>query len=479
MAESGGSEGGRPGGGPPPRVPRLRLSRGALVTFGAMLVLGGLNFSDQGLVFPLNELIIQEFNLTDTQMGVVGSAFIFVLAVVMILWGYLADKHSRKKILLFGALLWSITALAMVFVRTYEELFIVRALGGVGIGSFFPVAFSMASDMFPPGQRGKAAAWLNSLSALGAFAGIAVAVIYGPTAGWRFPFAIIGIAGLVAVGAFWFLMREPKRASSEPEFRERVAAGEAYTYRIHPRDWKVLYQVKANLFLLLQGVPGTVPWGVLTFWTVPYLNRLGYPIPIAALYILGFGIGAFAGNLVGGYLGDRLHRNYGIRYRVLLCIVGLLGGMAVVGAVLLRGIPPLVGFEVADPSSVTLDEMFAFGAFLWEHWEYGIPFDLLFVAGLLATITGANWFAIMQDVNLPEIRGSVSGFNNVTSQVGAGIGPLLGGVLGDLFGLRWALFIAVLFWAGCAAFWAPLWFHLPKAEKRVRDILSSRAAEAR
>ncbi len=460
-----------------PRGPkaRIRISRATLVTFAAMLVLGGLNFSDQGLVFPLNELIIKEFHLTDTQLGVVGSAFIFVLAVVMILWGYLADIVSRKKILLFGAFLWSITALAMLFVRNYEQLILVRALGGVGIGSFFPVAFSMASDMFPPGQRGKAAGWLNSLSALGAFAGIAMAVAYGPTAGWRFPFGIIGLAGLVAVGAFWFLMKEPRRASSEPEFRERVAAGESYTHRIHPRDWKVLYQVRANLFLLLQGIPGTVPWGVLTFWTVPYLNRLGYPIPIAALTLLGFGAGAFLGNLIGGYLGDRLHRRRGIQYRVLLSIVGLLGGMALVGGVLLVGIPPLSGFTVKDPSNVTLDEMFAFGNFLWQHWEYGLPFDILFLAGIFATITGANWFAIMQDINLPEIRGSVSGFNNVTSQVGTGIGPLLGGVLGDLLGLRWALFIATLFWVGCAAFWAPLWWHLPRAEKRAREILAARA----
>ncbi|MBI4361624.1 MAG: MFS transporter [Euryarchaeota archaeon] len=447
-------------------------SRAALVTFCALLVLGGLNFSDQGLVFPLNELIIREFRLTDTQMGLVGSAFIFVLGGVMIAWGYLADIYSRKKIMLFGAFLWSITAYALVYVQNYEQLFLVRALGGVGIGSFFPVAFSMSADMFPPGQRGKAAAWLNLLPAVGAFAGIAVAVVYGPTLGWRFPFQVIGLGGLVAVGVFWFLMKEPRRASSEPEFRERVAAGEAYGYKIRPSDWKVLYQVRANLFLLLQGIPGSLPWGILTFWTIPYLNRQGFPILLASLYLVGFGMGAALGNIVGGYLGDRLHRTRGIQWRVPLCLLGLLGGMVLMGAVLLRGIPRLTGFT-GDPS-----EILPFSLYLLEHWEYGVPFDVFFIAGILATLTGANWFAIMQDINLPEIRGSVSGFNNVTNQVGAGIGPLLGGLLGDLLGLQQALFISTLFWVGCALLWLPLYWNLPEAEKRVRDILAQRARES-
>ncbi|MEM3086301.1 MAG: MFS transporter [Halobacteria archaeon] len=450
---------------------RTRLPKGAVMTFLVLLVLGGFNFADQGILIPFYDQVQKEFGLSQTAVGVIGSSFIAVVGVVMVLWGFFADKYSRKKLLLFGAFLWSITAYAVTWVRTYEELLLVRTLGGIGIGSFFPVAFSMTADLFGPGQRGKAAAWLNMLPAVGAVGGGVVAVIYGELYGWRYPFQIVGLGGLVATAVFWFLMKEPARAQTEPEFEELIGRGEAYAYRVKLSDWKILYREKANLFLILQGIPGTVPWGVLLTWAIFYLkDQKGFPTIFAFGFLAGFLFGALVGNIIGGYLGDRLARK-GIQRRVPLCVLGILGGMALIVFILWRDIPPLPpGMFTGDFSEIP-----RFAQFMWERWEYGIPFNLFILASALATLTGPNWFAIMQDINLPEIRGSVSGVNNVMSQVGSGLGPLLGGLLADALGLRMGIIIASLFWVGCAAFWLPLWWHLPRAEKRVRETLGARA----
>lgn len=451
---------------------KTRLPKGAIATFLVLIVLGGFNFADQGILIPFYDQVQKEFRLTQTAVGVIGSSFIAVVGVVMVLWGYLADHHSRKNLLLFGAFLWSLTAYAVVWVRTYEQLLVVRTLGGIGIGTFFPVAFSMTADLFGPGQRGKAAAWLNLLPALGAIGGGVIAVIYGEFYGWRYPFQLVGLGGLVATAVFWFVMKEPARAQTEPEFRDLVGRGEAYAYRVRLSDWKILYQERANLFLILQGIPGTVPWGVLFSWAIFYLkDQKGFPTFMAFGFLAGFFLGTFLGNIVGGYLGDRLARG-GIQRRVPLCVAGIVGGMLVIIAIMVRDIPPL------PPGTFTgdLSEVPKFAQFLLERWwDYGLTFDLFIAAAFLATLTGPNWFAIMQDINLPEIRGSVSGVNNVMSQVGTGIGPLFGGALADVFGLRAAIIIASLFWTACAALWVPLYWHLPRAEKRVRETLAARA----
>ena len=85
-----------------------------------------------------------------------------------------------------------------------------------------------------------------------------------------------------------------------------------------------------------------------------------------------------------------------------------------------------------------------------------------------------NWYAIMQNINLPEVRSTVSAFNNMTDTVGRGVAPYLGGVLADIVGLKQALLLVSLFWLFCAILWVPLIIKVPEDEKTVRKILSER-----
>lgn len=467
----------RPGGKRKPR--RTPLPRGSVMTFFVLVVVGGLSFADLGIIVPFARAIGTEFKLSEPQVGLVGSLFFVVMGAALLLWGYLADRHSRKLLLLLGSVIWSLTAYGVSLSRTYEELLLMRSLGGAGVASFFPVAFSMTADIFGPGRRGKAAGLLFLLPTLGAVGGGVAAFMLGVTHGWRAPFQAIGVAGLAATVLFALLMKEPARAQTEPEFRERVQRGQTYAYKLRLSDLRVVYRERSNLYLLLQGIPGTVPWGALFFWAPFYLQEhKGFSEVLSLVYLVGFFGGSIFGNLIGGFVGDHLGRK-GIQRRVPLCIAGIVGGMLLIVWALFIDIPRLPpGFG----NSVEVSEILRFVSFTWGEWGFLAPSLLLFGAGILSTLTGPNWFAVMQDINLPEVRGSIAGINNIMSQIGQSIGPLSVGFLaqglgGGAGGLRTALILSTLFWIACAALWVPIYRALPAAERRARETLAARAGE--
>ena len=130
------------------------MRRDVFISIALILILGGLNFADQHALFPNYSLIEKEFSVTHKDVGVLGSIYILSVGISMVIYGILSDKYSRKKLILSGALIWSICAYLTYIVKSFDHLMIVRAMDGIGIGSFFPIVYAMVSDYFPPTERG-------------------------------------------------------------------------------------------------------------------------------------------------------------------------------------------------------------------------------------------------------------------------------------------------------------------------------------
>src|ERR1700674_5473554 len=78
-----------------------------------------LNFYDRQTLGPLAEPIRKEFHLTDTQLGVLGTMFTLLYAVVGVPFGRLADSWSRKKLLAVGIAVWSSLTAGAALVTRY------------------------------------------------------------------------------------------------------------------------------------------------------------------------------------------------------------------------------------------------------------------------------------------------------------------------------------------------------------------------
>jgi len=408
--------------------------------------------ADQAALIPNYLLIEAEFGVTHTQMGAISSVFIVIGALMVLFWGYWTDKYSRKKLLVIGTLLGEIPCFLTAFIQSYSQLFLVRTLTGLGIGILLPVGSSLLGDYFPPEERGKGFAWFLFAGGLGYLMGAAIAGTIGPKFGWRYPFIIAATPNFILIPLFYLLAKEPERGRVEPQLQNLIRSGLRYDYKVKLSDFKRVISIRTNLFLNLQSIAGCIPWGVLPVWVITFFaQEKGFSIPTATSLGLAFGGAKMIGNIYGGYLGDYLRRK-SILWRTILCIATILGAIPFIAAVIVYPIP--------------------------THPEFShifMPLLLGFIGISIASVAGPNSRAIFLDVNVPENRGIMLSVANLTDVMGGGIGPLVGGLLADKFGLTFVLYVSILFWIPSAFLWFPLIKTIPNDIRSLSKIMVKRA----
>lgn len=201
-------------------------SRSAWYTVLVLTVCYTLSFVDRQILGLLIGPIKAEFGVSDTEVGLLGGfAFSIFYSIVSFPFGRLVDRASRRKIIGFGVLFWSIMTMTCAVARGYAGLFVARMGVGVGEAALAPAAVSMISDSFPNDRLGSALStygvgiYLGSGLAL-LLGGTVVATVaqtatislplFGDVASWRATFLIVGLPGLL-VGVWALTLREPPR----------------------------------------------------------------------------------------------------------------------------------------------------------------------------------------------------------------------------------------------------------------------------
>ena len=184
----------------------------------ALLVLFGINmmnFYDRQIPAAVTEPMRKEFLLTDTQIGLLATAFTLIYAVAGVPLGRLSDTRARKKILAAGVTVWSVLTAASGFARSYATLFAARLGVGIGEASCAPAANSLIGDLYPPQKRARAI----SIFMLGLPIGIFLSnLLSGRLAAaynnWRVPFLVACVPGLI-LAVLAFRIREPRRGAAD------------------------------------------------------------------------------------------------------------------------------------------------------------------------------------------------------------------------------------------------------------------------
>lgn len=134
------------------------MNTGRTFALAVLFLINLLNFYDRHVPGALTEPVRKEFNLTDSQVGLMGSAFIWVYAIIGIPLGYVADIWSRRKLLAWGTGIWSAMTAASGLAISFTTLLIPRMGVGVGEAVCAPTAASWIGDLFPPERRARALA---------------------------------------------------------------------------------------------------------------------------------------------------------------------------------------------------------------------------------------------------------------------------------------------------------------------------------
>jgi predicted MFS family arabinose efflux permease len=259
-----------------------------------------LNYIDRFLVPAMQESIKgSELKPSDTQLGLLASAFIFTYTVAAPLFGAMGDTKSRPRWIATGIFLWSAATSIAAFTRNYSQLLFSRALVGIGEASYGTIAPSLLADYFPKRLRGRVFAIFFCAIPVGAALGYVLGGLLDKHFGWRAAFFIGGIPGLMLAGLVLFL-RDPPRGSDDVEFVPSTKKQSvAKTYLGFLSNWPYVWTV-------LGYAAYTFAIGGLSVWMPAFLERIrGIPRASATIDFGGIVVvTGLLGTFLGGWIGD-------------------------------------------------------------------------------------------------------------------------------------------------------------------------------
>ena len=165
-----------------------------LLICATVLFLDGFDTTAIGYVAPA---LAKEWNLGKGALGPVFSAGLFGLMIGALLFGPLADRIGRKKIIIFSTLAFGIGTLITSLVNDMNTLLVIRFLTGLGLGGAMPNTIALTSEFSPHRRRATMVMVMFVGFSIGAALGGLLAAALIPQFGWRSVFVVGGAAPLV------------------------------------------------------------------------------------------------------------------------------------------------------------------------------------------------------------------------------------------------------------------------------------------
>ncbi|MGA8089762.1 MAG: MFS transporter [Terracidiphilus sp.] len=372
----------------------------ALPTLILLIALNLLNYIDRYILPGELSLVQSEFHATREQMGALTTAMFIVYMLAAPLTGWLGDRYRRKPLIIAGAVLWSLATLSTAWVHSYWTLYFRHAIVGIGEASFGIFAPAVIADFYPERDRNRILSVFYTAIPVGAALGYMAGGQMGSMWGWRQPFFICAIPGLIVAALYGFLGREPARGAQD---------------HIKPTTDRATF---AGLFGNLAFLTATFGLAMLTFamggisnWVPEFLhNPIGLSVAKAS-QVAGAStvIDGILGTAIGGWIAQRwLRTNHRALYLLSFWSVAL---------TLPCGILLFFG-----PSRWAIPALFAAEFFLFLNTG---PLNTAIVnsvsAPVRATAVSLNLFCIhfFGDTFSPQIIGKIADHSTLRIGLGA------------------------------------------------------------
>ena len=289
------------------------------VVFVTLLIL--VLVMDVALLLPNEVLIAADIDIYFDSIGILIGIYTVINGASILIFGYLADKINRKRILIAAGLLWSVTAIFHIFIFDFWQLVLLRLIAALATSVATPLIISYLADIISPQSRSKSLAFWGLISSIASIAAGVIALAFNPIDysaleslsisekinsikllypeflhTWTYPYFYLGIFAIIITILAFFIIIEPKRASKEEFFQELLAQEKySYTYKIAIKDLKFIFTRKSNFFLIMNFFD-VIFVGLLLAYIFPYINlELGINfidlrVIIFLLFALGLGL---------------------------------------------------------------------------------------------------------------------------------------------------------------------------------------------
>jgi len=276
-----------------------------------------LDFATRSVISPMFPILQKELNLSDTQLGWLGTAVLVTVGLLAIPLSYVIDRWRRGKMISLMSILWSIASLCSGLATNFSQLISARAVLGVGEASFNSAGQALIMATFKKSRRATITGIWFSATALGTAVGMLVGGAVAVKFGWRNAFMAVAIPGIIFGILAWFIADYKNR----PRDADGTYGGISTGFRSTVKD---IFKNKTLVALYVSFALANIFSMTILMWLPTYFNRyMGMDVVLAGSLTAAVMVTALIASPVGGIVGDRISRKKPAN-KVLLCWIGII-----------------------------------------------------------------------------------------------------------------------------------------------------------
>jgi EmrB/QacA subfamily drug resistance transporter len=144
-------------------------------------------------------IMAKELSMTALSLSWVATSFILAAAITLVPLGRLADIYGRKKIFLYGAIIFTAASGLCAWSPTQTFLIAVRVIQGIGGAMIFSTGTAMLVSAYPPDERGKILGINTAAIYIGLTIGPFIGGLLTQHLGWRYIFLFTAVLGIIII----------------------------------------------------------------------------------------------------------------------------------------------------------------------------------------------------------------------------------------------------------------------------------------
>ena len=319
-------------------LPRL-LPKATTMVLATLCLMYFITYVDRVNISTAAGQFKSELGLTNTQLGLIFSAFAYPYVIFQFIGGWVSDRFGARRTLIACAAVWAVATALTGFAGGFFSLIAARLLLGLGEGATFPASTSAMAAWVTKDKRGMAQGITHSCARLGNAIAPMLVLALMTAFNWRFSFYLLGALSAGWLVLWYFTYTE------KPADHARITQAELAVLpppKVRPADepgtWMRLYKRMAPVSAVYFCY-NWILWLMLDWMPLYFMHSFHLNIKKAVVFTSGVFIAGVVGDLAGGLVSDKLMRKSGnVRlarsYLVACCMA--LTGLSLIPVVLLH-----------------------------------------------------------------------------------------------------------------------------------------------
>lgn len=297
------------------------ISRYAWLVIVLLAPVAILNYVDRQMLAAMKYSLMGDIPsiATEANWGLLPAVFKWTYACLSPLGGYIADRFSKRNVIILSLFVWSGVTWATGHAQTFDQLLVSRAIMGISEACYIPAALALIADYHSGPTRSRAvglhqmAIYIGLL--MGGFSGY---VADAPNLGWRWAFDAAGVIGVIYSIPLFFLLKDAPKTTTVTAHSARNLEKRSFI--------KSISELLGNKYFIMLALYFTLPalagW-VIKDWMPAILQDQfnvgqGKAGVSATIYV---NVASLIGAVIGGIFADRwMRRNH--RGRIYISAIG-------------------------------------------------------------------------------------------------------------------------------------------------------------